>query len=116
MIDDQGWNSGEPRQGRGGGCPRAGWKDSCCWARSRVASGMFGHVCPDCSHHNDPQGATVVDATNKFVMPGGIDSSTHFYRGEDGHKMDLADDWASGSKAAVSGENIFCFKCLFWRE
>ena len=58
----------------------------------------------------------MVDATNKFVMPGGIDSSTHFYRGEDGHKMDLADDWASGSKAAVSGENIFCFKCLFWRE
>ena len=51
----------------------------------------------------------MVDATDKFVMPGGIDSSTHFYRGEDGRKMDLADDWASGSKAAVSGENIFNF-------
>ena len=58
----------------------------------------------------------MVDATNKFVMPGGIDSSTHFNRGEDGHKMDLADDWASGSKAAVSGENIFSFEYLFWRE
>ena len=58
----------------------------------------------------------MVDATNKFVMPGGIDSSTHFYRGEDGHKMDLADDWASGSKAAVSGENIFNFKYSFCRE
>ena len=65
----------------------------------------------------------MVDATDKFVMPGGIDSSTHFYRGEDGHKMDLADDWASGSKAAVSGENIFVleradtkFCCLTFRN
>merc|ERR1719370_483506 len=50
-----------------------------------------------------PQGATVVDASDKFVMPGGIASSPHLYRGEDGQKLDLADDWASGSKAAVAG-------------
>ena len=47
----------------------------------------------------------MVDASDKFVMPGGIDSSTHLYRGEDGQKLDLADDWASGSKAAVAGKN-----------
>ena len=46
----------------------------------------------------------MVDASEKFVMPGGIDSSTHLYRGEDGQKLDLADDWASGSKAAVAGK------------
>ena len=54
--------------------------------------------------HLTAQGATVVDASDKFVMPGGIDSSTHLYRGEDGQKLDLADDWASGSKAAVAGK------------
>ena len=62
-------------------------------------------VCPSAryNHHLDPQGATVVDASDKFVMPGGIDSSTHLYRGEDGQKLELADDWESGSKAAVAG-------------
>ena len=45
----------------------------------------------------------MVDASDKFVMPGGIDSSTHLYRGEDGQKLELADDWESGSKAAVAG-------------
>ena len=45
----------------------------------------------------------MVDASEKFVMPGGIDSSTHLYRGEDGQKLELADDWASGSKAALAG-------------
>ena len=45
----------------------------------------------------------MVDASDKFVMPGGIDSSTHLYRGEDGQKLELADDWTSGSKAAVAG-------------
>jgi len=50
-----------------------------------------------------PQGATLLDARDKFVIPGGIDTSTHFYRGMEGDKLELADDWASGTKAALAG-------------
>ena len=42
-------------------------------------------------------GAKVIDATDKFVIPGGIDPCTNF-RGED-----LADDLNSGTRAALAG-------------
>ena len=42
-------------------------------------------------------GAKVIDATEKFIIPGGIDPCTNF-RGED-----LADDLNSGTRAALAG-------------
>lgn len=44
-----------------------------------------------------PSGAKVIDATEKFIIPGGIDPCTNF-RGED-----LADDLNSGTRAALAG-------------
>lgn len=44
-----------------------------------------------------PSGAKVIDATDKFIMPGGIDTCTNF-KGQN-----LADDFQSGSRAALSG-------------
>jgi len=50
-----------------------------------------------------PEGATLVDAVGKYVVPGGIDTSTHFHRAQGGEKVELADDWSSGTRAAVAG-------------
>ena len=30
-----------------------------------------------------PEGATVIDAVDKFVFPGGVDTNTHLYQGVD---------------------------------
>ena len=38
-------------------------------------------------------GAKIIDATDKFIVPGGIDSSTNLRAGED-----LADDMNSGTR------------------
>merc|ERR1719431_1651405 len=48
-----------------------------------------------------PEGATVIDAENKLVLPGGIDTNTHLFQGID--KFELADDSESGTKAALAG-------------
>merc|ERR1712223_1059683 len=45
-----------------------------------------------------PSGAKVIDATDKFGMPGGIDTATNF-KGDD----DIADDFHSGTRSALSG-------------
>ena len=44
---------------------------------------------------------TVLDATGKFVLPGGIETHTHFELEVMG--MRTADDFLSGSKAALHG-------------
>ena len=43
-----------------------------------------------------PSGVRVIDATNKFVIPGGIDSSTHLRKGM--NNLDVVDDFAAGTK------------------
>ena len=44
----------------------------------------------------------VIDATEKFVMPGGIDFSTTLHS-DGSDDTTLADDFATGSRAALSG-------------
>ena len=43
-------------------------------------------------------GAKIIDATDKFIVPGGIDSCTNLRNVED-----LADDMNSGTRAALAG-------------
>merc|ERR1719153_553890 len=50
-----------------------------------------------------PPGGTLVNAKDKFVIPGGIDTCTQLYRGIEGDKLELADDWMSGTRAALVG-------------
>ena len=45
-----------------------------------------------------PAGAKIIDATDKFVMPGGIDTATNFKADEE-----AADDFESGTRAALAG-------------
>jgi len=45
-----------------------------------------------------PSGAKIIDATDKFVMPGGIDTATNFKSDEE-----AADDFQSGTRAALAG-------------
>ena len=49
-----------------------------------------------------PENATVIDASGKIVIPGGIDTRTHFLQAVDG-KGDLVDDFESGTHAALAG-------------
>ena len=49
-----------------------------------------------------PENATVIDASGKLVIPGGIDTRTHFQQAVDG-KDDLVDDFESGTHAALAG-------------
>ena len=49
-----------------------------------------------------PESATVIDASGKIVMPGGIDMTTHFKQAPDG-KDGLLDDFESGTGAALAG-------------
>ena len=49
-----------------------------------------------------PENATVIDASGKIVIPGGIDTRTHFQQAVDG-KGDLVDDFESGTHAALAG-------------
>lgn len=51
---------------------------------------------------NVPEGATVIDASGKYVMPGGIDMNTHFCKAID-KSAEVTDDFESGTKAAVTG-------------
>uniref|UniRef100_A0A4W3H4Z1 Dihydropyrimidinase like 5a n=1 Tax=Callorhinchus milii TaxID=7868 RepID=A0A4W3H4Z1_CALMI len=48
-----------------------------------------------------PGGAKVIDATGKLVMPGGIDTSTHFQ--ETFMNVTSVDDYYQGTKAALVG-------------
>ncbi len=43
--------------------------------------------------------ALVIDATDKLIMPGGVDPSVHFYD----RKGQLAEDFESGTLAALAG-------------
>ena len=49
-----------------------------------------------------PENATVINASGKYVIPGGIDTNTHFRRALDG-KDPVLDDFQTGSRAAVAG-------------
>ena len=49
-----------------------------------------------------PEGATIIDATDKYVMPGGIDTNTHLYQGLD-KEAPVKDDFESGTRAALAG-------------
>ena len=49
-----------------------------------------------------PEGATVIDATDKFVFPGGIDTNTHLYQAVD-KTVQVKDDFESGTRAALAG-------------
>ena len=49
-----------------------------------------------------PENAAVINASGKFVIPGGIDTNTSFRRALDG-KDGVLDDFESGSRAALAG-------------
>ena len=49
-----------------------------------------------------PENAAVINASGKFVIPGGIDTNTSFRRALDG-KDGVLDNFESGSRAAVAG-------------
>ena len=49
-----------------------------------------------------PDGAAVINATGKFIMPGGVDMETHLYRGVDA-QAPVMDDFESGSRKALLG-------------
>jgi len=48
-----------------------------------------------------PAGAIFIDASGKYVIPGGIDTSTHLFKGVS--KGELADTFESGTRAALAG-------------
>ncbi|MEE6518742.1 hypothetical protein FKM82_029918 [Ascaphus truei] len=48
-----------------------------------------------------PGGAKVIDATGKLVIPGGIDTSTHFH--QTFMNATCMDDFYNGTKAALMG-------------
>ena len=50
-----------------------------------------------------PSDAKVIDARNKLVMPGGIDTSTNLLAAEEGLENGPADDFSSGTLAALAG-------------
>jgi dihydropyrimidinase len=58
-------------------------------------------------------GAEVIDATGKLVLPGGIDSHVHFAQ-PSGPGIVMADDFASGTRSAAFGGNTtvlpFCLQ------
>jgi dihydropyrimidinase len=49
-----------------------------------------------------PEGATVINAVDKFVFPGGIDTNTHLYQGVD-KTVPVKDDFESGTRGALAG-------------
>ncbi|MEM8664561.1 MAG: dihydropyrimidinase [Pseudomonadota bacterium] len=57
--------------------------------------------------------ATVIDATGKDVLPGGIDSHVHISQ-PSGENIEMADDFASGTLSALHGGNTtvlpFCLQ------
>src|SRR5436853_5847292 len=58
-------------------------------------------------------GARVIDASGKYVLPGGIDSHVHISQ-PSGDGIVMADDFASGTLSAVFGGNTtlmpFCLQ------
>ena len=49
-----------------------------------------------------PEDATVINATDKYVIPGVIDTNTHLYQGLD-KAAPVKDDFESGTRAALAG-------------
>ena len=49
-----------------------------------------------------PEDATVINATNKYIIPGGIDTNTHLYQGLD-ENTPVKDDFETGTRAALAG-------------
>ena len=49
-----------------------------------------------------PENSTVINASGKIIIPGGIDLNTHFHQAVDG-KDGLVDDFESGTHAALAG-------------
>ena len=45
----------------------------------------------------------MIDASDKFVMPGGIDFSTSLHDQLEDDSQPLADDFAAGTRAALAG-------------
>lgn len=69
-----------------------------CVADLRIDGGKIAEIGP-----NLPQGdSVVVDAAGKLIFPGFIDTHTHFEMNK-GLPNETADDWVSGTKAAVVG-------------
>ena len=45
----------------------------------------------------------VIDATDRYVMPGGIDFSTTLHDTLEDDSLPLADDFSAGTRAALAG-------------
>lgn len=73
--------------------------DDTCTADVLVVDGKIAAVGEDI---DIPENATVINASGKIVIPGGIDTNTHFRQSPDG-KAGLVDDFESGSRAALAG-------------
>lgn len=60
-----------------------------------------------------PGGAKVIDATGKLVIPGGIDTSTHFH--QTFMNATCVDDFYHGTKVMLCTQSGFLFVALcFW--
>ena len=55
-----------------------------------------------------PEGSTVINAVDKFVFPGGIDTNTHLYQGVD-KTVTVKDDFES-----VTIEKLWLVEQLWW--
>ncbi|WP_431281401.1 dihydropyrimidinase [Humitalea sp. 24SJ18S-53] len=58
-----------------------------------------------------PQGAREIDATNRLVMPGGVDSHCHIEQPKPGGPVKSADTFESGTTSAAFGgtTSVICF-------
>ena len=65
------------------------------------------------AEHLEDDGAEIIDATGKFVLPGGIDSHVHIAQ-PSGDGIVMADDFESGTRSALFGGNTtimpFCLQ------
>lgn len=57
----------------------------------------------------EPQGAQIIDGTDKALMPAGIEIHTEF------PSMDSVNDFETGSKVALAGGNatVYCISFIY---